>query len=103
MAILDLEYGKECLREVGESSAEQRLEMEMLLQNSSYGHEYAMMEMQGSLDILEQEALTLRLEEHREAYFQARKYLEKNCPLRLEAIERELLERKMGNSKFYNA
>lgn len=104
MATIDIEYGKEIL---AESDSEARLreikEMEMVLQNSSYGHEYAMIELQGSAGFFDNIELNRRLEEYKEAYFHAREYLKKHHPDRLETLEAELVEQKIKVFKSYNA
>ena len=104
LAVIDIEYGKEILAEAdSEGKLREIKEMEMVLQNSSYGHEYAMMELQGAAGFLDSIELDRRLEEYKEAYFHAREYLKEHHPGRLETLEAELAEQKIKVFKTYNA
>lgn len=104
MAILDIEYGREILDQANPDSKQKEIqEMEMVLQNSSYGHEYAMMELQETQCLLEKEALNFKLEEYKRAYFDAREFLSANHPRRLEILEQELVEQKVLVFKAFNA
>jgi len=104
MAVIDIEYGLEILETSHPKPIHQEIkEMEMVLQNSSYGHEYAMLELQKSEDFLMREELHDRLEQYKNAYFQARQYLSDNHPERLRILERDLLEQKMKIFKTYTA
>ena len=104
MAILDIEYGREILAGTqDEAPPEQIQEMEMVLQNSSYGHEYAMLELQESNSLLEAEELSERLEQYKTAYFNAREFLSEHHPNRLETLEQGLAEQKTRVFKIYHA
>jgi hypothetical protein len=101
MAWIDIEFGREILQESDPEAAHQKLlEMEMVLQNSSYGHEYTMLELQEAGSFLEQEALHGKLEDFKQDYFHARQYLMEHYPERLQEIETALMAQK---SSFFNA
>lgn len=107
MAIFDIEYGKQILEDQDtqdpESCFRQIQEMEMVLQNSSYGHEYAMIELATASDPVQLNEIHHKLEDFKQAYFQARQYLWENHPDRLEALERELSEEKTRVFRQYHA
>jgi len=104
MAVIDIEYGRAILAEhEGQAEAPNSLEWEMVLQNSSYGHEYARLELQEVQDVIEQEALLSKMENFKRAYFMARRYLKKENPLKLEEIESQLLDQKARIFGTYNA
>lgn len=104
MGMLDIEYGKEVLENSSEDKKDKKImEMEMQLQNSSYGHEYVMMELQTVNCFLEEEALSNKLEEFKSEYFYARNYLEKHNPNRLHDLEIELFEQKTRVLRSYQA
>lgn len=99
MAVIDIEYGREILEENGfeENEAkkgEEALELEMILQNSSYGHEYARQELEEATDLIQQEDLISKMEHYKRAYFMARRYLKRKNPDRLKKIEYDLLDQK---------
>ncbi len=97
MATLDLAYGREVLAQIQEEDPlqTQLQEMEMLLQNSSYGHGSLMLELDQSHSLLEREVLNDRLEACRQAYFEARDYLARHFPERLRFLEETLVEQKI--------
>ena len=97
MAIIDIEYGKAVLEEyTGESQIrENSLDLEMVLQNSSIGHEYARMELEQAQDLVEREVLIDKMDSYKRAYFLARRYLKKQNPLRLETVESQLIDQKV--------
>jgi hypothetical protein len=100
MAVIDIEYGREILeREAGEdpssNEVKEALELEMVLQNSSYGHEYARIELEAVTDYIQQEELISKMENFKRAYFRARRYLKRHNPERLQKIESELLDQKV--------
>jgi hypothetical protein len=107
MATFDIEYGRKVLEEQDaqdpESWHRQVKEMEMVLQNSSYGHEYAMIELASTSDPVQLDEIHHKLEDFKQAYFQARQYLRENHPDRLEALERELSEQKTRVFRQYHA
>lgn len=104
MAIIDIEYGKEILEQNQASDASGRLqEMEMVMQNSSYGHEYAMLELKEVNCRLRHDELTEQIDEFKSAYFQARQYLSEHHPDRLADLERELVENKVKVFQNYHA
>jgi hypothetical protein len=94
VAIFDIEYGKKILEDQDtqdpESCFRQIQEMEMVLQNSSYGHEYALIELAATHDPIQLDEIHHKLDEFKKAYFQARQYLFNHHPQRLEALEQEL-------------
>lgn len=104
MAILDIEYGREILADSdSEHHHQEIIKMEMALQNSSYSHEYARMELAQELSFFEKECLHEQLENSRQAYFQARQFLSKHHPERLKALEQELLDQKQRVFQSYRA
>jgi len=106
MAVIDIEYGKAILAEQGDEIASQNpssLEWEMVMQNSSYGHEYARIELAEVSDMLEQEVLLSKMENFKRAYFMARRFLKKENPLRLEEVETQLLDQKVRIFGTFNA
>lgn len=108
MAVIDIEYGRAILEGNSEGNSKDSkrqgtLELEMVLQNSSFGHEYARMELEQTQDFLLQEELIRKMESCKRAYFFARRYLKKQNPLRLEAIETDLMDQKVRIFGTYNA
>ncbi len=105
MAVIDIEYGREILETQTDPAAAHRriLEMEMVLQNSSYSHEYAMMKLEAAGDFLERENLHQQLEASKNAYFRARQYLQEHHPDRLQTLEKNLAEQKSRVFKTYTA
>jgi cell fate (sporulation/competence/biofilm development) regulator YlbF (YheA/YmcA/DUF963 family) len=107
VAIFDIEYGRQILEgqdaQDPQSCFRQIQEMEMVLQNSSYGHEYAMIELATTRNPAQLDDIHHKLEEYKEAYFHARQYLHENHPDRLEALERDLSEQKSRLFKKYHA
>lgn len=96
MAVIDIEYGKALLEEYsGEVQVQDSsLDLEMVLQNSSIGHEYARMELEQVQDVVEREVLFDKMETYKRAYFLARRALKKHNPLRLESVEAQLIDQK---------
>lgn len=97
MAILDIEYGKAILEEqFGEKPepTQSAQEWEMILQNSSFGHEYARLELQEVPDLIGQEDLLEKMDNFKRAYFMARRYLKRENPEALRRIETDLLDQK---------
>lgn len=104
MAIIDIEYGHQVYEENHPEILHKELrEMEMVLQNSSYGHEYALMELQESHGVVEKEEIQNKLDDLKNAYFHARDFLVENHPNRLKELETELVEQKVRIFKSYNA
>jgi hypothetical protein len=107
MAIFDIEYGRQILEgqdtQDPEACFRQIKEMEMVLQNSSYGHEYAMIELATTSDPVALDEIHHKLEDFKKAYFYAREYLFAHHPERLEALERELSEQKNQAFRQYHA
>ncbi len=101
MATLDLAYGREVLAQIQDEDPlqNQLQEMELLLQNSSYGHESLILELGQSRSLLEREVLSDRLEDCRQAYFEARDYLARHFPERLRFLEESLVEQKALQSR----
>jgi len=98
MAVIDIEYGRAILEEqFGEpKQAEQGTqEWEMILHNSSYGHEYARIELQEAKDLLSQEDLLEKMDNYKRAYFMARRYLKRENPDALRRIESDLMDQKV--------
>ena len=107
MATFDIEYGRQILEgseaQDPETCFRQIQEMEMVLQNSSYGHEYAMIELAAAHDPMQLEEIHHKLEEYKQAYFQARQYLNDHHPERLKRLEQELHWQKSQVFRQYNA
>lgn len=108
MAVIDIEYGREILEESGyqgysKEKGEEALELEMVLQNASYGHEYALQELAETKDMFQKEDLLSKIENYKRAYFMARRYLKRNNPERLKQIESDLLEQKTRVFGTYHA
>lgn len=70
------------------------VELEMILQNASYGHEYARLQLENVRCSFKRSELLEQLEGYKRAYFSARRYLEINHPERLEKLEEELQDQK---------
>lgn len=97
MAVIDIEYGQQVLSEYsGEVQVQQTqpLQWEMVLQNSSIGHEYARLELDQASDIMTRENLIDKMDNYKRAYFLARRYMKRHNPLRLETIEADLIDQK---------
>lgn len=104
MAVIDIQYGKTILADSDPENLHGEIkEMEMVLQNSSYGHEYAMMELQNTRGLWQQVEIQEKLEEYKQAYFQARRCLHRLHPERLRKLEEELAEQKIRIFKTYTA
>ena len=106
MAVIDIEYGRAILEEQSEdkaSTAESTREWEMILHNSSFGHEYARMELQEVGDLIAQEDLLDKMENYKRAYFMARRYLKRENPEALRRIESDLLDQKVRIFGTYTA
>ncbi|MFO1464701.1 MAG: hypothetical protein U1F66_13110 [bacterium] len=106
MAVIDIEYGRAILEEqFGEPSAPKQgtKEWEMILHNSSYGHEYARLELEEAKDLLAQEDLLDKMENYKRAYFMARRYLKRENPDALRRIETELMDQKVRIFGTYTA
>jgi len=106
MAVIDIEYGKAILEEQygeveeGKQSAQ---EWEMILHNSSYGHEYARIELQEAQDVISQEDLLEKMDNYKRAYFMARRYLKRENPEALKRIETDLIDQKVRIFGVYTA
>lgn len=70
------------------------VELEMILQNSSYGHEYARLQLENVRCSFKKSELLEQLEGYKKAYFSARRCLEINYPERLEKLEEDLQTQK---------
>lgn len=106
MAVIDIEYGKAILEEHGGAkpeTAQGTRDWEMILQNSSYGHEYARMELQEAGDLIAQEDLLDKMDNYKRAYFMARRYLKRENPEALQRIESDLLDQKVRIFGTYTA
>lgn len=104
MAVIDIEYGVSLLEDNSVEAEMARVqEMEMVLQNSSVGHEYAVLALQSTSSFVEQEKLNNQLEDYKQAYFQARQFLSQNYPERLLAIEQELVGQRPEPAQYYHA
>ena len=99
MAVIDVEYGRAILEEqFGEpqkKEAPETQEWEMVMHNSSYGHEYARLELEQASDLITREDLLSKMENYKRAYFLARRYLKRENPERLRAVESDLLDQKV--------
>ena len=106
MAILDIEYGRAILEEQFGEKAEATQgsqEWEMILQNSSFGHEYARLELQEVPDLIAQEDILEKMDNFKRAYFMARRYLKRENPEALRRIESDLLNQKAQLFATYTA
>lgn len=106
MAVIDIEYGRAILEEQGgekPAASQGTQEWEMILQNSSFGHEYARMELQEAGDLIAQEDLLDKMENYKRAYFMARRYLKRENPEALRRIETDLLDQKVRIFGTYTA
>ena len=96
MAVIDIEYGREILEEYEGKKAEQGTQdWEMILHNSSYGHEYARLELEEAKDLITQEDLIDKMENYKRAYFLARRYMQRENPEKLRSIESDLMDQKV--------
>lgn len=106
MAIIDIEYGQKVLEEFSPAEAQplpETVSWERLLKSSSYGHEYARLELETMKDPWRREDLMTKMESYKTSYFLARRYLEQKDPQRLELIEQSLLEQKVRMFGVYTA
>lgn len=97
MAVIDIEYGHAVLAEYegeAQETKSQDLQWEMVMQNSSIGHEYARLELDQTDGLVARESLIEKMENYKRAYFLARRYLKKLNPLRLENVEADLIDQK---------
>ncbi len=103
MAVIDIEYGKALLAEYsgeaapgeGAPKGPTSMEWEMVMQNSSIGHEYARLELDLAEDVISRESLIEKMENFKRAYYLARRYLKRHNPLRLETLEAQLIDQKV--------
>lgn len=110
MATLDLDYAREIVKEgASDKLAADKLaalrDWEQILRSSSYGHEYARLQLdklEGE-DFVKREEMLTKMETCKRAYFLARRYLRKETPERLEALESELRVQKTQIFGFYSA
>ncbi|HKY62113.1 MAG TPA: hypothetical protein VJR29_01710 [bacterium] len=105
MAVIDIEYGREILEEYEGQKAEGQStqDWEMILHNSSYGHEYARLELEEAKDLVAQEDLIAKMENYKRAYFMARRYMKRENPEKLRSIEAELIDQKVRIFGVYHA
>ncbi len=106
MAVLDIEYGKQILEENQQKPAvrpQTSQELEMVLHNSSFGHEYARLKLESTADIIQREEIYERMEACRNAYFAARLTFEQQDPGRLQTIETSILDQKVRIFGVYRA
>jgi hypothetical protein len=108
MAILDIEYGRKILEDqkskhpTSQKSQNPR-ELEMVLHNSSFGHQYAMLELESTNDSIQQQALLEKMEAYRKVYFAARLSLEQRDPHRLQRVETSIQDQKVRIFGVYRA
>ena len=79
------------------------MDAEMTLQNASLAHEYARLELDNVRCSFEQLKLSEKLDAYKNAYYDARKYLEVYRPDRLEILEEQLLLQKKELFTYYSA
>ncbi|MCE9625054.1 MAG: hypothetical protein K8R69_06325 [Deltaproteobacteria bacterium] len=108
MAVIDIEYGKAILEDqygetVEGSDKQSAQEWEMILHNSSYGHEYARLELEEAKDMISQEDLLEKMDNYKRAYFMARRYLKRENPEALKRIETDLIDQKVRIFGVYTA
>ncbi|HKX11836.1 MAG TPA: hypothetical protein VJP40_01695 [bacterium] len=105
MAVIDIEYGREILEEYEgkKDEAQSTQDWEMILHNSSYGHEYARLELEEAQDLITQEDLISKMENYKRAYFLARRYMQRENPEKLRSIETELMDQKVKIFGVYHA
>ena len=77
-----------------QNTEERILELQMLLTNSSFGHEYARMEMEQTRSNFKRTMLVEKLENFRRIYFEARNELATFSPDIVESIEKDLSAQK---------
>jgi len=82
------------MQESQNSMEERILELQMLLTNSSFGHEYARMEMEKTRSNFKRSMLVEKLENFRRIYFEARHELAAFSPDIVESIEKDLATQK---------
>lgn len=97
MAIIDIEYGRAILEEHDNKKSEGQgtQDWEMILHNSSFGHEYARLELEEAKDMVSQEDLIDKMENYKRAYFLARRYMKRENPEKLRTIEADLMDQKV--------
>ena len=74
----------------GGKNSKQKVELEAVLTQSSFGFEYARLNLQDSASVFQQQALLWELESYQKAYLDAREELSVIDPDRLLAIEDEI-------------
>lgn len=79
------------------------VELEKILQNSSFAHAYAELELTQTKSKTQKELLLEKLDTYRQIYFQTREYLATHYPDRLEKIERDLISQKRTILTHYTA
>ncbi|MDO8644249.1 MAG: hypothetical protein Q7S00_04695 [bacterium] len=77
--------------------------LQMLLTNSSFGHEYARKEFESAKSFGDKEELLEKMHYFKEVYFKARKALDENFPEVLDHIEQDIVSQKQAVFTTYNA
>ena len=79
------------------------LSLQMLLTNSSLGHEYARKEFEIARSFEKKERLLAKMEHYKKVYFETREVLQEYFPEKLDDIEKDLLSQKQTALTEYNA
>ena len=77
--------------------------LQMLLTNSSFGHEYARKEFETAKNFGDKEELLEKMNYFKEVYFKARQALYDNFPEVLDHIEQDIVTQKQAVFTTYNA
>ncbi|MBI1910301.1 MAG: hypothetical protein HYS22_09050 [Deltaproteobacteria bacterium] len=88
---------------MNQEKADDILNLQMLLTNSSFGHEYARKEYEGARTFEKKERLLAKMEHYKRVYFEAREVLMEYFPDKLDDIEKDLLSQKQTALTEYNA
>lgn len=77
--------------------------LQLLMTNSSFGHEYARKELEKAEAYHQKEELLEKMAYFRSVYFQARDLLAQSCPDKVEDLEKDLQSQKQAVFTDYNA
>lgn len=86
-----------------ENHTDDLMNLQMLMTNSSFGHEYARKEFSESHSFDKKEKLLAKMDHYKRIYFEAREAIQNYFPEKLDAIEKDLLSQKQTLFTEYNA
>ena len=89
--------------ENNEGASRDIVTLQMLMTNSSFGHEYARKEFESARSYDQKEELLAKMDHFKRIYFEARQTVSYHFPELLEDIEKDLLSQKLAIFSEFNA